>query len=175
SSQQRAQIKDEFVRFEQQARQEFQAEGWKGSLRFQRSADLRYQGQGYELNIPLTDLNPAKFLRAFHRGHQRRYGYSHPERDLELVTLRLRGSLPSMVRSTAKPKFEQKRVDSGLRMDGVYFDGRSRRTAILSRESLVAGRKYRGPAVVTEYSATTLAPPQSEFVMDGAGNLLINC
>ena len=168
-------IKAEIARFEERAKHEFHAEGWQGSPRFRRSADLRYQGQGYELNISVADLNLATLLRAFHREHQRRYGYSHPERDLELVTLRLRASLPSLALKNTKSAWASKKEDSATKIEGVYIDGRRRRTYIYSRENLQAGRKYKGPAIITEYSATTLAPPQSVFESDRAGNLLIQC
>src|SRR5437016_10437866 len=51
-----------------------------------RSLDLRYRGQGYELNVPAT----ANVAARFHDEHQRRYGYHHAGREIELVTLRLR-------------------------------------------------------------------------------------
>ena len=47
-------------------------------------ADLRYRGQSFELAVPLEpDLTAA-----FHRGHEERYGYSDPSREIELVAVR---------------------------------------------------------------------------------------
>jgi N-methylhydantoinase A len=47
-------------------------------------ADLRYEGQSFELTVP---LGPA--LRArFHEAHEERYGYADRERPLELVAVR---------------------------------------------------------------------------------------
>ncbi|MDP9268476.1 MAG: hypothetical protein M3P27_09165, partial [Acidobacteriota bacterium] len=67
----------------------------------------------------------------------------------------------------------------------VVFDGRAYLTAIIARESIVAvasaasvarGRvaALRGPAMVTEYSATTVIPPGFRFRSDRAGNLIID-
>ena len=53
--------------------------------------DVRYQGQGYELNVPYT----GKLIQDFRSEHQRRYGYSYPDREVELVTLRLRATIKS--------------------------------------------------------------------------------
>ena len=53
------------------------------------------------------------------------------------------------------------------------FDGKRRKATILDRESLVTGKKYSGPAVITEYSATTVVPPRMRFFLDRAGNLFI--
>ena len=48
--------------------------------------EVRYRGQGYELNVPYS----RDLIHAFRREHQRRYGYSYADREVELVTLRLR-------------------------------------------------------------------------------------
>src|SRR6266852_1103490 len=81
-----AKLEKEFRKLEAAAQKEFRAEGWRGSLHYERSLDLRYRGQGYELNVPAT----ANVAPRFHDEHQRRYGYHHAGRDIELVTLRLR-------------------------------------------------------------------------------------
>ncbi len=52
---------------------------------------MRYRGQGYELNVPYT----RGMIEAFRREHERRYGYSYPGREVELVTLRLRARIKS--------------------------------------------------------------------------------
>ncbi len=60
-----------------------------GNREVERSADLRYRGQGFELNVPFG----KSLLADFHRQHEFRYGYQHPERAVELVTLRLRAGI----------------------------------------------------------------------------------
>ena len=48
----RAKLEKEFRKLEAAAQKEFRAERWRGALHFERSLDLRYRGQGYELNLP---------------------------------------------------------------------------------------------------------------------------
>jgi N-methylhydantoinase A len=55
----------------------------------------------------------------------------------------------------------------------IVFDGKKHRTVIYEREQLVRGKKYAGPAVITEYSATTIVPPRMQFWVDRADNLVI--
>jgi N-methylhydantoinase A len=81
----------EFAALQRRAKTDLGKEGWEGSPHYQRSVDVRYQGQGYELKVPYT----RELLESFHREHQRRYGYSYDRRDLELVTLRLRATVKS--------------------------------------------------------------------------------
>jgi N-methylhydantoinase A len=55
-----------------------------GELPAQGEADLRYEGQSFELTVPLQEELGA----AFHRVHETRYGYAEPERAIELVAVR---------------------------------------------------------------------------------------
>ena len=86
-----AQLNGEFSALQKQAAKDFQNEAWQGRVHYQRTVDLRYRGQGYELNLPCT----KDLLKKFEQEHHRRYGYAHPNRELELVTLRLRASVKS--------------------------------------------------------------------------------
>ncbi len=47
-------IRQQFATLEQRAKREFREEGWDGRIQFERSADLRYRGQGFELNVDFT-------------------------------------------------------------------------------------------------------------------------
>ena len=169
-----AQLAKEFKKLEQRACENFRGENWPGKPAFQRSVDLRYRGQGYELNIPFS----PKLRRDFEREHQRRYGYTHPNREAELVTLRLRAALKStrghvgavpLVRPNLV-KFAKHAVEQAR----VLFHGAKLKTKIYSREELQRGRKYSGPAIVTEYSATTVVPPSWHFRVDHSENLIIS-
>jgi N-methylhydantoinase A len=147
---------------------ELKKEDWQGRAVFEPSCDIRYRGQGYELNLPYT----ADVLKRFHTEHKRRYGYSSPERDLEIVTVRMRGRVASPEKlSRLKILEEQGRLKSSSQM--VHFAGRRYKTQIIPRSSIKQGRRYRGPAIITEYSATTVVPPGLAYQKDRAGNLLI--
>ena len=167
-----AKLNMEFEALECDAAGDFRQESWQGKPSFHRSVDLRYRGQGYELNIPLT----TNLLREFAREHHRRYGYSHPNREIELVTLRLRASLKSgtvHVGTAASAVLRAKRGKSSLLSAPVVFEGKKLKATIYSREELHIGEKYSGPAIVTEYSATTFIPPRKRFHIDRANNLVV--
>lgn len=145
-----------FKMLESTALKEFHDEGWTARPRFVRGLDVRYTGQGYELNVPFS----ATMLADFHREHQRRYGYSHPKRGVELVTVRLRAALPSSIRYCSAVSGRKK---GATNYDSVWFGGRKFRTAIWRRDELTAGKPVNGPAIITEYSATTVVPPGWKF------------
>lgn len=163
-------LRKEFGKLEATARKEFEREDWRGVPRYERSLDLRYRGQGYELNVPAT----AAAVAQFHKEHQRRYGYHHEGRELELVTLRLRARLktpPLGLKKTSSPVGTRKPTVS-LERVSVIFDGKPIRTAVFERAAL-SGHILRGPAVITEYSATTVVPPGKRFWVDSSENLII--
>ena len=166
----RTKLNDEFAILEKTARQDFSHENWQGKPDFHRSIDLRYRGQGYELNLPFT----KNLLADFEQEHRRRYGYTHPNREVELVTLRLRAILPTRVRVGADALVRPRATRGQSVLEAqVFFESKKLKAKIYAREELRPGKTYSGPAIVTEYSATTVIPPQKRFGIDKAGNLLI--
>jgi len=161
-------LQEEFAALEQAAGRGFRTEQWDGAPRFIRTVDLRYRGQGYELNLPLTQ----NLVREFEEEHERRYGYRHAGREVEIVTLRLRAVLRSRTRHAGASGGQKGRVALASEAR-VIFDGHKVKTLIYERAGLAARKKYSGPAVVTEYSATTVIPPQKSFQIDGVRNLVI--
>ncbi len=147
---------------------ELQKEHWKGRVVFERSCDLRYRGQGYELNLPFGN----DVLTRFHTEHERRYGYSSRDREIEIVTVRLRGRVASPEKlSEMKIEGPAGKLKAGIAK--VVFGGKLLKTSILPRGDLRTGRRYRGPAIITEYSATIVVPPGFTYQADKAQNLLV--
>ncbi|HEV2960670.1 MAG TPA: hydantoinase/oxoprolinase family protein [Candidatus Angelobacter sp.] len=147
---------------------ELQKENWKGRVVFERSCDMRYRGQGYELNLGFG----AGLLNRFHAEHKRRYGYSSPEKEVEIVTVRVRGRVMSTEKLSALKMSERSStLEAGSSI--ISFAGKRIKAQVLPRETLKAGKRYLGPAIVTEYSATTVVPPGHSFQNDRAGNLVI--
>ncbi len=157
-----------FAELKREIAAELEREQWEGRALFEASCDVRYRGQGYELNLPYG----GDLLGRFHGEHKRRYGYSSPEREIEIVTLRMRGRVAS------PEKLERMKIQAGegrLRAAkaSVYFDGRRHKAEVLPRELLRRGKRYRGPAIITEYSATTVVPPGFRFQLDTSGALVV--
>jgi N-methylhydantoinase A len=180
------QLNREFVALENNATKDFREESWRGKVHYQRSVDLRYRGQGYELNLSLS----KNLLKDFQREHHRRYGYSHSTREVELVTLRLRATLRTATThgekissvgkmdhvGTAAAPARPGRAKLGKLSpprSPVQFDGKKLATKIYERDELHLSTKYPGPAIITEYSATTVIPPGTTFHLDPAANLIV--
>ncbi|HKZ51841.1 MAG TPA: hydantoinase/oxoprolinase family protein, partial [Candidatus Acidoferrales bacterium] len=167
-----ARLEREFQILERAARAELRREGFPPSTqRLARQLDLRYRGQAFELAVAFG----RNFVSAFHRAHQRRYGYADPARSIEVVNVRLRA-----VGVTPKPKFRPAVLGPAapppaarFKRAKVYFDGRARPTEFYIRERLRPGNRILGPAVIAEYSATTVVAPGWQARVDTYENLLL--
>ncbi len=169
----RPDIEREFQRLERVARKELPG------AELIRSADIRYEGQSYELTVPWHAANPAK---PFHQEHRRVYGYENPEHAIEIVTVRVRAK-----RSVKKPKLATNaslwsRFRTVRRQRKIHSSGAWRTTPVLDRADLqnrdrkgvVPPVKHlRGPALVVDYGSTTLIPPGWRYSLDKFGNLKI--
>jgi N-methylhydantoinase A len=160
-----------FAILERVSRAELQHEGFPAELaRAERRLDLRYAGQSYELSVPLR----RDFRRLFHQQHERAYSYAHPARPLQIVNLRLR-----LVIRTPKPQLRARRTGNPdpararVKTKPVWFAGRFHSTRLYDRERLEPGARFAGPAVVVEYSSTTVVPPDFSCELDRCLNLIL--
>jgi N-methylhydantoinase A/oxoprolinase/acetone carboxylase beta subunit len=157
----RSDVEREFLRLERKARKDLPG------AELIRSADIRYAGQSYELTVPWNAADPAA---PFHREHQRVYGYSNPDRAIEIVTIRVRARLdvqkPTLLSQRPRSRIAKKRIIRRIHSAGAWRD-----TPVYSRSSLTA-TTLQGPALVLDYGSTTLIPPGWRFSVDEFGNLV---
>jgi N-methylhydantoinase A len=162
-------ITREFAILRRNAEKSFREEGWRGTISCQRSVEVRYRGQGYELAIPFS----RNLIEDFCLEHQQRYGYCYAGREVELVTLRMRARILSPQAKLAPAQKAQTAQKQERKKALVLFGGKKFDTFVYGRDLMSIGKKYSGPAIVTEYSATTVVPPGGSLWLDRAGNLMI--
>jgi N-methylhydantoinase A len=166
-----AELRHAFAKLETEGRKQMRAEGFSDdAVKIHRSLDMRYSGQSYELSVPFA----ANFITAFHRAHEKRYGYFDRARPCEVVNIRAR-----FTGQTPKPTLPKLRPGGSnpaaalVSKSAALFHGRRKLTAIYDRSKLCAGNCIPGPAIVTEYSATTLIPLEWSGRVDRNGNLIL--
>ena len=163
----------------EQAESSLAAEGYSpADLVWQRSADLRYVGQAYELTVQapgggLGGSGVALLEERFHDEHERTYGHKAPDEAVEIVNLRLTARAASSQSLPITPiagAYSQERTSRD-----VYYgpDHGSLETPIVSRSDLTATR-LDGPLVVEEYDVTTVVPPGSSARLDEWSNIVID-
>ncbi|UCF83679.1 MAG: hydantoinase/oxoprolinase family protein [Desulfobacteraceae bacterium] len=145
------------------------------------SADLRYEGQSWELNTnieALQHLNEEameKIIHRFHQLHQQVYSYSEPTEIVEFVNLRVRvtGKNPylSLPRESKSPLLVQ---DGWKDMRDVYFENAGwQKIPVYEREQLSVGNEIAGPCMVEETISTTLIPSGFNGIVDEYRNIII--
>lgn len=143
-------------------------------MEFTRSVDLRYVGQEYTINVPLTEtLDLDEAIEKFHDLYQARYGHALHGANVEIINLRL-AAIGHLERAVASPSYEPKGDQDPLASHrDIIFSGKSYSSPIYKRDLLSKGAVFHSPAVVEEVSATTIIPPGYTFKIDDIGNLLI--
>ncbi len=132
-----------------------------------RSADLRYPGQSYTLNLPWQGVTAS--AAAFHALHESRYGH-RLDLPVELVNLRVQVRGPAAaLRLPGLPAAPPAAPLGDASLAGV--DGP---VARFDRDRLVAGQEIAGPALVHERVSTTWIEPGWRLRVDRVGNLLLS-
>ena len=148
--------------------------------RLERSADMRYVGQAYEVNVPVADgdIDDAaarELIAQFHALHQQLYAHHHPRKAVEFVSARV-----AAIGNMAAPPIEQRTLNASAPQAEehreVYFDETARHevTAVYQRDQLSAGARFSGPAIVEQTDTTTLVHPGQQVEVDAFGNLLVS-
>jgi N-methylhydantoinase A len=165
-------LEEKFAALHQEILDKMGQEGFAAEqVEIERSVDVRYLGQSFEINTPFSE----KVVDDFHKLHEQYYGYANPQLPVEMVNLRVRGRarypLPEL------PEFEPEGPETSekalIQEKQVLFGGHPMLTRFFLRSKLRSGNVIAGPAVVVEYSATTLIPADYEARVDRYLNLLI--
>jgi N-methylhydantoinase A len=164
-------------------RQQLAADGLDtGAASFQRSADTRYVGQGYELRLELPasrigsrELESA--LAGFHALHEREYGHHFAQSPIELVNLRVT-AVAQVPKIRVPPKPQGGSLAAArLRTDSVVFrvgvELASFETAFYDRSRLPVGETIPGPAIILQVDSTTVVPPGCTAEVHDSGSIIL--
>jgi N-methylhydantoinase A len=145
------------------------------------TADLRYAGQAYELNVrlprksQLTRRDIEATVARFHSLHQKVYAYSSTDEPVDIINVRLIAigqvpevKLPRRTRADASPRAARK----GTRP--VYFEKRGFiQVPVYERDLLQSGNLLKGPCVIEEIISSTVVIPGATAKVDPWGNVII--
>jgi N-methylhydantoinase A len=177
-----ARVKGVFGDLEEQARVALDGEGFaRDDQRMQRSADLRYVGQAFEVRVPVADGGldsgaTEAVAQAFHAAHRQLYGYDFaddPRQAVEWVNLRVSGigpiRRPDLVELDPADGGPDRSVTGSRR---VFFDDWVD-TPTHDRLRLAPGDVVPGPAIIEEFGSTVPVHPGFAATVDAYGNLLL--
>ena len=161
-----------------EAEAQLKADGFTGAqASVERFAGLHYEGQTFELTIPLPEgpLDFAALEHAFGDEHERTYGHrAGPDEPVELVNIQVvarglpdRPRVPDRIQAAQAPTAERPKPRK------AYFGPEIgwRDVPVLFRADLA--EPHAGPCIVEEYDTTCVVPPDATAVLDDFGNIAI--
>jgi N-methylhydantoinase A len=169
-------LRQGFDELEAEAEQWLRSEqGFEGAATVQRSAEMHYLGQSFEIEVPLeknwiADGNIAAILAAFHSLHAALYDFNDEAAQVQIVNLRLvitgvtpRPPLVEAPRATG-PAVPAKLIE-------LWLDGKSWEAPLYPRSALAPGHSFGGLAVVAQEDTTLCVPPGFHATVDAHLNL----
>lgn len=164
----------------QEGRAVLEGSGLSGSeISYQRSADMRYVGQGHEVSVPLPDTaldehHLSQVTATFEQIYRSLYGRKGPEVPLEVINWRVVASGPQpemnfrLPLATSTPKTPLK----GSRLAYFAEHGRYAETPVYDRYALAPGAVFSGPAIVEERESTLIIGVRGRARVDEQLNVI---
>ncbi|MFC4249412.1 hydantoinase/oxoprolinase family protein [Natribaculum luteum] len=132
----------------------------------ERAADCRYDGQSFELTVPVDEpVDAAAVEERFHAAHERAYGYAMDEA-VEVVNLRATATVSGVEPVVRHDGGGDTRIDT---REAHFPDHGPRETAVYDRDRLESGATVDGPAILEQAESTTVVPPawSGDVLADG--------
>ncbi len=149
-------------------------------IALERSADMRYVGEGHEVMVPLPRglvgaAAAAHMWSDFHRVHQETFGFHYRGgQEVELVSLRVQAVGRVHRPRTARMNGDGRAVPTSSGRRPVYWRGSGWvDCAIHRRGDLGRGAGIVGPAIVEEYGSTLVVPESWQLAVDDYANLVL--
>ncbi|OXM75245.1 MULTISPECIES: hydantoinase/oxoprolinase family protein [Amycolatopsis] len=140
--------------------------------------DMRYAGQDATIPVPVErewldsgDALLPRVRESFVGAHRRLYGHGAADADLELVHCRARVVGP--VTEPDWPVWTPREPAQPREIRPVYFGQGFTDTVIYERDALATGQRVPGPAIVEEWTTTTVVPPGWTLEIDDLGTMII--
>jgi len=133
--------------------------------------DLRYQGQGYELTVPVQIWEVADIRNTFEAFHQQRFGHTYPDAPVDIVTVRVRsiGVRPK----PSLPRLPKRRRIAPVAMQRVWVGDGQAEAPVWAREQLCAGAVLSGPCLLVDDHATAYLPPGWRGQVHETGGIIV--
>jgi len=162
-----------------------QKSGEAEDIRFERSVDARFVGQGSETTVSIseksfTDVNREDVRNRFDETYKRLYGRTYPDSPVEFINFRIRASLPE--RLLQLPKIKRNSAHSGTSLDDAIKGQRQAFSGLIKdfipytvydRYKLFPDARFKGPAIIEERESTVIVGEDASVSVDEYGFLWV--
>ncbi|MFH1861502.1 MAG: hydantoinase/oxoprolinase family protein [bacterium] len=172
-----------FLELQREGRERLTSEGFQeDQIEFVWSADLRLEGQSYDLNVlvekkdSFDHLEMRRIISAFHQLHEQIYAFRAVDEISEWVNLRVTaiGRSPQFELPTLALSVKEKSIKPKAQRQVYFFDSDFQEVAIYERDDLTSGVELAGPCLIEELISTTVLPAGWHLRVDTWGNLRIS-
>jgi N-methylhydantoinase A len=156
----------------------------ENEIAFQRSVDVRYKGQGYEIEVPISGIGlrgsdaasvRAEVAKRFSQQYERAYGRVLGRADLEAITWRVRAEAGQEAKAASAAVRPASADAASGRRRRIYFGPRVgfEDAPVYDRYSMASGSIGVGPALLQERETTVVVPPHAQWRVDEHMNLRV--
>ncbi len=157
-------------------------EAQEKDIKFERSLDMRFVGQGSETNVPLrerdfTKMKKEEVRRLFDDVYKKLYGRTYPDSEVEFINFKVRASLPERLIQFPKVGIKGKSLEKAIKGKRNAYSPISRNFipyAVYDRYQLFPKAKFKGPAIIEEKESTLIIGEDTSVSVDDFGFLWIN-
>lgn len=151
-------------------------------VKFERSVDTRFVGQGSETSvaIPESDFTMVKreeVRRRFDEMYEKLYGRTYPDSPVEFINFRVRASLPERLLQLPKAEKKAGSLDTAVKGQRQAYSGIAKDFipyTVYDRYRLFPGAKFQGPAIIEERESTVIVGEDASVSVDEYGFLWID-
>jgi N-methylhydantoinase A len=151
-------------------------------VKFERSVDTRFVGQGSETSvaIPESDFTMVKreeVRRRFDEMYEKLYGRTYPDSPVEFINFRVRASLPERLLQLPKAQKKADSLDAAVKGQRQAYSGIAKDFipyTVYDRYRLFPGAKIQGPAIIEERESTVIVGEDASVSVDDYGFLWID-
>jgi N-methylhydantoinase A len=171
-----------FRDLEVQGARNLKKSGKKEAVRFQRSLDMRFVGQGAETNVPLpagnfTKIKKEDVRRRFDQVYEKLYGRTYPDSAVEFINFKVRAGLPERLFHFSKKETKGRSLRDAVKGKRPAYSGIARDFiphTVYDRYKLLPGATFKGPAVIEEKESTVIVGEDASVTVDEYGFLWID-
>jgi N-methylhydantoinase A/oxoprolinase/acetone carboxylase beta subunit len=153
-----------------------------GRIRFERSLDMRFVGQGSETNVPIADkdftgIKKQEIRRLFDEVYEKLYGRTYPDSEVEFINFKLRASLPERLLRLPRIEPRGQSLDEAIKGKRPAYSPVAMEFipyTVYDRYKLSPHATFRGPAIIEEKESTVVVGEDASISVDDFGFLWID-